>query len=94
MFVIDLVYTAPLTEIDAHMKAHMKYLNKYYDKEIFLVSGRKIPRSGGIILASKTTLKELEGIITEDPFISLNLATATITEFSASQHQSLLESLI
>ena len=51
MFVIELVYTADLTEIDAHMAAHVAFLKKYYASGHFLVSGRKIPRDGGIILA-------------------------------------------
>ena len=51
MFVIELIYKAPLSEIDAHMRAHVKFLNKYYSSGYFLVSGRKIPRDGGIILA-------------------------------------------
>ena len=51
MFVIELVYSADLTEIDAHMAAHVAFLKKYYASGHFLVSGRKIPRDGGIILA-------------------------------------------
>ena len=30
MFVVELIYKAPLAEIDAHLRAHMKFLNKYY----------------------------------------------------------------
>ena len=29
MFVIELLYTAGLAEIDAHMTAHVKFLKKY-----------------------------------------------------------------
>ena len=51
MFVIELLYKAPLADIDKHMPAHMKFLKKYYASGHFLISGRKIPRDGGIILA-------------------------------------------
>ena len=51
MFVIELIYKASLAEIDAHMAAHVMFLKKYYAAGNFLVSGRKIPRDGGIILA-------------------------------------------
>ena len=47
MFVIELIYKAGLDQIDAQMKAHMKFLKKYYASGHFLVSGRKIPRDGG-----------------------------------------------
>jgi len=30
MFLIELTYKAPLTDIDATMRAHVKFLNKYY----------------------------------------------------------------
>ena len=51
MFVIELTYTASLARIDAHMKAHVAFLTKHYAAGTFLISGRKIPREGGIILA-------------------------------------------
>ena len=51
MFVIELTYKADLGAIDAHMAAHMKFLKKYYTSGHFLMSGRKVPRDGGIILA-------------------------------------------
>ena len=37
MFVIELVYKAPLAEIDAHMAAHVAFLKKYYAAGHFLV---------------------------------------------------------
>lgn len=85
MFVIELVYKAPLTKIDAHMAAHVKFLNKYYASGHFLVSGRKIPREGGIILAVGKSRKEIEGIVAEDPFFEHGLAEFRIVEFRASQ---------
>lgn len=85
MFVIELVYKADLTEIDAHMKEHVRFLNKYYAAGNFLVSGRKIPREGGIILAVGESLKEIEAIIREDPFHAHGLADFRIIEFRASQ---------
>jgi uncharacterized protein YciI len=85
MFVIELVYKADLKEIDAHMRPHMAYLKKHYAAGTFLVSGRKIPRDGGIILAAGKTRAEIEAIAGEDPFCKLGLAEARIIEFRASQ---------
>ena len=59
MFVIELIYKADLEEIDAHMAAHVRFLKKYYASGHFLVSGRKIPRDGGIILAVGESREEL-----------------------------------
>src|SRR4051812_38017723 len=85
MFVIELHYKAPLAEIDAHMAAHVKFLKKYYASGHFLVSGRKIPRDGGIILAVARNRQEVEAIVEEDPFHKNGLAEFRIIEFRASQ---------
>ena len=85
MFIIELIYKVPLEEIDKHMKAHIAYLNKYYQAKNFIVSGRKIPRDGGIIIATASTRKEIEKIIKQDPFYKHKLAEFRIIEFNASQ---------
>ena len=85
MFVIELTYKAALSEIDAHMKAHVAFLNKHYAAGTFLISGRKIPRDGGIILAVGKTKPELESILAQDPFQKQGLAEFRIIEFRASQ---------
>ena len=85
MFVIELNYTAGLAQIDAHMAAHVAFLKKYYAAGNFLVSGRKIPRDGGIIIAVGKTRAQLEEIVKEDPFCEHGLAEFRIIEFRASQ---------
>jgi uncharacterized protein YciI len=85
MFVIELIYKADLAEIDAHMAAHVIFLKKYYAAGNFLVSGRKIPRDGGIILAVGKNRREIEAIVKEDPFYEHALADFRIIEFRASQ---------
>src|SRR5689334_20450798 len=85
MFIIELIYKADLAEIDAHMKAHVAFLKKHYASGHFLVSGRKIPRDGGIILAVGASRDEIEAIVREDPFCARGLADFRITEFRASQ---------
>ena len=85
MFVIELIYKSELSEIDAHMKAHVAYLDKYYAAGTFVLSGRKIPREGGIIIAVAESKAEIERIVAEDPFHEHGLAEFRIIEFRASQ---------
>ncbi len=85
MFVIELSYKAALADIDAHMAAHVRFLNKYYASGQFVLSGRKIPRDGGIIIAVGTDRREVEAIVREDPFITHGLADFRVIEFRASQ---------
>ena len=94
MFVIELVYKVPLQEIDAQMKSHMVFLNKYYKSGNFICSGRKVPRNGGIIVAQAKDKKAMEKIMKQDPFYKNQLADFTITEFLASQKIPLLKEII
>jgi uncharacterized protein YciI len=86
VFVIELIYKADLAEIDAHMRPHMAFLKKHYAAGKFLVSGRKIPRDGGVILAVGGSKQEIEAIVQQDPFCENGLADFRIIEFRASQH--------
>jgi uncharacterized protein YciI len=85
MFVIELIYKVDLAQIDAHMKEHLAFLQKHYANGTFLVSGRKVPRDGGIILAVGPGRAEIESIVRQDPFVSRGLADYRIIEFRASQ---------
>jgi uncharacterized protein YciI len=85
MFIIELIYKAALDQIDAHMKPHMAFLNKHYASGHFLVSGRKIPRDGGIILAVGKSREEIEAIAAQDPFCQKGLADFRVIEFRVSQ---------
>ena len=85
MFVVELIYKVPLAEIDAAMPAHMKFLKKYYASGNFVVSGRKIPRDGGIIIAVADDRAQLEAIMKEDPFCARGLADVRVIEFRESQ---------
>jgi uncharacterized protein YciI len=93
MFVIELVYKAPLAQIDASMTAHVRFLKKYYASGHFVVSGRKIPRDGGIILAVGKSREQIETIMREDPFCARGLADARVMEFRVSQRAADIEAL-
>jgi uncharacterized protein YciI len=85
MFLLELTYTADLARIDAAMKAHMRWVNAHYAAGHFLVSGRKIPRDGGVIIATGPSREAIEAIANEDPFVRQGLATVRVVEFRASQ---------
>ena len=94
MFIINLNYIVPLEELDQHMAAHVKYLNKYYKADVFIMSGRKVPRTGGIIIAQADSKEIIEQIIADDPFYQHKLAEFTITEFLASQSHPDIKNLL
>ena len=94
MFVIELIYKVDLSEIDAAMRPHMAYLKKHYAAGSFLVSGRKVPREGGIILAVGESREQIEDIVKQDPFVSRGLADYRIIEFRESQRAASIDALL
>ena len=94
VFVIELTYTAELAEIDAAMAPHVAYLKKYYDCGNFVLSGRKIPRDGGVIVAVGESRERIEAIAREDPFHVRGLSDFRVTEFRASQRSEDLAKLL
>lgn len=82
LFIINLNYRVPLEKVDEARNEHLEFLEKFYSKSIFLASGPKVPRTGGIILAKNITKDELNYIIKEDPFYQKQIADYTITEFT------------
>ena len=81
MFVISLTYVCEMSEVDKHLSAHIDYLNKQYSDGVFLASGRKVPRIGGVILANVESREKLEQILSDDPFKQHALAEYDIIEF-------------
>lgn len=81
MFIVSLTYTCDLEEVDELLDTHVAYLKREYANGHFVASGRKVPRTGGIILSNVKTRDALESILAEDPFSKAEIAEYTITEF-------------
>ncbi|TXS43538.1 YciI family protein [Streptomyces sp. OR43] len=85
MFVLDLSYTAPLDRIDALMEAHVAWLDARYAAGVFIASGRKNPREGGVILAVGNDRAAIERLVAADPFVVHGVCAYRITEFIATK---------
>lgn len=79
------MYKVDLAQIDAAMNPHMAWLNKHYASGAFVASGRKVPRDGGVILATGDDRASIEAIVAEDPFVARGLASVRVIEFRMSQ---------
>lgn len=79
MFIISLTYKKPLDDADKHMAAHMDWLKAAYADGTFLASGRKVPRTGGVILA-KGERAAIEALCARDPFVIHDIADIEIVE--------------
>jgi uncharacterized protein YciI len=80
-FVVSLHYVAPLSAIDATMRSHVAFLEKQRKAGIFIAWGRKVPRTGGIILARGESRAAIERLMNDDPFVAKKLAEVEVTEF-------------
>ncbi|AIR62031.1 YciI family protein [Cedecea neteri] len=93
IYVVVLTYIKPLEEVDAQIPAHVEWLKKGYAEGVFLASGRRIPRNGGVILAKCDSIESLEARLSQDPFQKLNIAKAEILPFEATMKTQLLDAV-
>lgn len=94
MFIVLLEYKVPLDSVDKYLESHRLFLNKWYQEKIFIFSGRKIPRIGGVILASGVRREALEAILAQDPFLINKIAEYQIIEFQLTRSCQEFESLL
>lgn len=85
MFIINLKYKTALEQVDEFLNDHVEFLDEQYKLGHFLASGRKIPRTGGIILSNVLSESELREIIAQDPFYKHGLADYELIEFVPSK---------
>ncbi|WP_405609252.1 YciI family protein [Streptomyces sp. NBC_01511] len=81
MFVLELTYTAPVDRVDALAADHHAWVDASFAVGAFLLSGRKQPRDGGVILAVGDDRAAVEGLIATDPFVVGGVCAYRITEF-------------
>lgn len=68
MYIISLTYHRPIEEVDGYLDQHIAWLKRYFEQGIFMASGRKNPRTGGVILVKDIERAQLDEILAEDPF--------------------------
>ncbi|MGP3999790.1 YciI family protein [Streptomyces sp. 8N706] len=93
MFLLELSYTAPVDEVDALRASHLEWVNEQYEAGVFMVSGPKKPRDGGVILAVGDDRDRIEAIVASDPFVQEEVCGYRITEFTVTRTAQGLEEL-
>ena len=94
MFVVTLTYKADQADIDAAMADHVAWLDKHYAAGVFLTSGRRVPRAGGVILADGLSREAMADALAEDPFNQRDLADYLVVEFTPTRTAPGLEHLL
>ena len=93
-YVLILSYIRPIAEVEAVLDAHSHYIESGYQRGTFLLSGRKVPWTGGVIFARAASLDDLQSIIAEDPFLTAKVATYDIIEFNPTRASADLTSVV
>jgi uncharacterized protein YciI len=84
MFIVTLTYLKPVEEVDALMHDHVEWLKKGYAEGLFVASGRRVPRTGGVILARSGDEAALHESLARDPFVIHGAARCEVVEFKPS----------
>ena len=85
MIVVTLTYKKPLSEVDALIQEHVAFLNHYYEQRLFLASGRREGRVGGVILVVSDSIEHAQTIMQNDPFNQHGVADYEYLLFQASK---------
>lgn len=94
MFIISLTYQVPLEKVDSFIPEHVNYLDEQYAKGYFILSGRKEPRTGGVILSTINDRHKLNNILAQDPFHREGLASYEVIEIVPTKASDKLEFLM
>ena len=84
MFIVLVNYKKPLEEVDKYLETHILYLKEQYAKGSFIASGRRVPRTGGVILSKIKDRELLMNILKQDPYYQNSIADYEVIEFTPS----------
>lgn len=93
MCVAILTYVVELKDVDAQLPAHVAWLERNYAEGRILMSGRRNPRTGGVILF-RGEKDEVEALTATDPFVLAGVARTDIIPFTASMAEAKLRGLL
>jgi uncharacterized protein YciI len=83
MFVLISRFQRPLDEVNHSFASHSAWVQRQYESGRFLVSGRREPPIGGIIVARASSEQELQEVLSTDPYRQKGLAEYDIFAFEA-----------
>lgn len=94
MFIVILRYLVDISIIDMHRPAHLEFLDKQFQKGIFVASGKQVPRYGGVIIAQSPNRESLLTVLKDDPYHIHSCAEYQITEFIPNKYSKEFEKVI
>ena len=81
MFLVDMHFTDMTKITPVLTEQHKQYLHQQYQTNKLMFGGRKVPRTGGILISMHASEAELVSMLAADPFIKSGAVHYEITEF-------------
>jgi len=94
MFIVLLRFSDNKTRAAQYMDGHNSWIKRGFDDGVFLLVGSLQPNQGGGILASNTSLSDLQNRVNDDPFVSENVVHAEIFEITPAMSDARLNFLV
>lgn len=85
MFLILITYTQPLAAVQQVLEAHRAYLRDAPEAAQILMTGRKRPATGGVILLRAADRAAADAFVQRDPYFSAGVAAFEVIEFDVAQ---------
>ena len=85
MFVVLLRFSGNKGRAGQFMEGHKEWIKRGFDEGVFLLVGNLQPNLGGGIVAHNTSLSDLQGRVSADPFVVEDVVSAEILEITPSR---------
>lgn len=82
LFVVLMHYTKPLADVDAVRTDHLAHLERAAAQGTILAWSRRVPPTGGVLVAAAADRETLEAVLAQDPYVRAGVAQPEIVEFN------------
>ncbi len=82
LYIVTWTYDPPLTAGDPIIARHDRHLHRHYEQQHVIVSGHRVPNTGGVLLTRAASRAALEDLLATDPLVQTGGATFEIIEFA------------
>lgn len=82
MFVVISSYRSSIEEVLPHERAHISWVTEGYVSGRILVSGPRVPLTGGVLVVRGTDVAEVSAWMSGDPFVEAGVVRFEVHEFA------------
>ena len=94
MYLLLVHYTQPMDKVAALTADHRAYLDRFYATGELLLSGRRNPPSGGVLVGHFKDRATVEAFVAGDPFVTGGVGRYEIIEFAPAKRSPEVETYL